>query len=50
LNPGAKLTEEQVQEIRSRRYRHFNYELAEMYGVSRQTISNIVTGRAWNHL
>ena len=51
-NTMAKLTEEQVQEIR-RKYKtglYYQYQLAEEYGVIQQAISMIVTGKRWKQL
>jgi DNA-binding NarL/FixJ family response regulator len=45
----AKLTEDQVYEIRKALADgEKGKDLAEDYGVSKQTISNIKTGRIWN--
>ena len=43
--PAPKLTEEQVIEIRMSR--EPGMKLAEMYGVSQSTISNVKAGRTW---
>lgn len=51
-NPKAKLTAEQVAEIR-RRYRFGVYgapRLAREYGVTHQTISAVVNRRIWRHV
>ena len=46
-----KLTEEQVLEIRRRRAEGAELQpLAEMFGVTFQTISNVCTGRSWSWL
>lgn len=50
-NPGAKLSAEQVSEIRSR-YRRFSHDsncetLGKEFGVSTMTISRIVRGERW---
>ena len=51
-HPGAKLTEEWVREILARhasgKYTHA--ELAAVYGVARQTITNIMNRRRWKHI
>lgn len=51
-NPCAKLTEIQVQEIRTRciTEKITHRELARQYGVSRSLISRIVSREIWNHL
>jgi DNA-binding XRE family transcriptional regulator len=51
-HPNSKLTEERVREIRLR-YRAgvvTQAELAEEYGVKRNTISRIVSGKRWGWL
>jgi DNA-binding XRE family transcriptional regulator len=48
-NSQVKLTEEQVQEVR-RREGENQYTLADEFGVSQATISNIYRGRVWTHL
>ncbi len=48
LRPQAKLTEEQAREIRELP-RH-SKGVAEMYGVSKQTVCDIRKGRRWRHL
>ncbi len=46
--PAAKLTEEQVREIRARSATgESNKDLAREYGVVRQIISSIALGKAW---
>ena len=49
---GAKLTANQVRKIRelhaTRAYLH--KELAESFGVARETITNILTGKTWGYL
>lgn len=47
-NASAKLTEEQVREIRSSPLT--GIQLAEAFGVSKGTISLIRTGRTWQHV
>ena len=49
--PCAKLNEEDIQNIR-KEYEDgsLQIELAERYGVARQTISSIVNRRAWTHV
>ena len=46
---NAKLTEEQVLEIR-KRATETHQRLAEEYGVARTTISYIITRRRWKHI
>jgi DNA-binding XRE family transcriptional regulator len=50
-NPCAKLTTEQIQEIRSRyrgpRYGITQWQLAQEYGVDQGTISNIVNNKSY---
>lgn len=50
-HPGAKLNEEQVQEIRNQ-YRHgvTQKEIAIQYGVARQTISKVVNHKRFKHV
>lgn len=52
LNGRAKLTEIQVQAIRRRRARDRQSlrSLAELFGVSKKQIENIVYGRSWTHV
>ncbi|WP_192248434.1 hypothetical protein [Mesorhizobium caraganae] len=45
----AKLTDRDIIEIRAHSGR-LHRELAEQYGVSRPTISNIIAGKTWVHL
>ena len=51
-NGNAKLTTSKVKEIHqlwaTKNYQR--YELAAMFGVSRQTIWGILSGRLWHHL
>jgi DNA-binding MarR family transcriptional regulator len=47
--PTAKLTEEQVLEIR-RRIGQTQRALGEEFGVDQSTISDILKGRTWAHL
>ena len=48
----AKLTDEQVQEIRNlyASGNHFQRELAKQFGIAYQTVGNIVRGETWQHL
>jgi len=49
-NPASKLSEEQIVEILTY-YCTGDYtqrDLAEMYGVSKSQVGNIVTGKSWN--
>ncbi len=49
FNPSRKLTQEQVDDIRSR-YKEgniFQRELAQEYGVTRGNISSIIRGKTW---
>ena len=48
-NPFAKLTTEQVQEIRSLKGRASQREIAEMFGVARETVRNVHIGSTWQH-
>jgi hypothetical protein len=47
--PWAKLTVEEVREIRRQRGCTSHQELANRYGVSRSTISLILEGKNWRH-
>jgi group I intron endonuclease len=50
-NPGAKLTESQVKGIKKLIKRGFSYStIADMYGVTPNTINRIATGRIWKHV
>lgn len=49
-NGQAKLTTDQVRQIRSLRPTHTLLELAKMFGVVDQTISKICRGEAWRHV
>lgn len=49
-NSHAKLTEDQVQEIRALRGSVTQRELAARYGVDQSTIGSLMTGRSWKHL
>lgn len=49
-NPCARLTEQQVVEIRHRYRRGNGIQLAREYGVSSATISLIVNGKMWAHV
>lgn len=46
----AKLTEEQVREIRSLAGTCFEYELAARYAVTQAQIHTILAGKAWKHV
>ncbi len=51
-NPTAKLTTEQVREIR-KLYATGNYsheELAQLFGVGHGAIDNLLAGRSWKHV
>ena len=52
IHPMAKLTEEQVLEIRGLYKGGYvtQIELGAMYGVSQPAISAIIVGRAWGHI
>lgn len=48
-NPSHKLTEQQVLAMRSQR--HLGHtELSRLYGVSRQQVYRILSGRNWTHI
>lgn len=47
---GAKLTKEDVYAIRALKGKMLQREIGELYGVSRQAIGNIHTGRRWEWL
>lgn len=50
-NGRAKLTPDIVMEIRSiRPYGELRIKVADKYGVSKDTICNIITRKTWNHL
>lgn len=50
-NPGAKLTEDQVREIRSEIGRgRTQSSIALDFGISRATVGDIATQKAWRHL
>lgn len=49
-NKNAKLTEQQVIEIKRLLPTHQNKTIAQMYGVSRDTIYHIRIGRLWKHV
>ena len=49
-NGQAKLTEEQVREIKRLKHIKKQTELMEMFCVSRSVVCNIQNGRAWNHV
>ena len=50
-NPNAKLTAEEVLDIR-RRYKegYTPIELADLFGISRPNIWNIISRRIWRHI
>jgi len=47
-NPSAKLTAEQVKEIRANKSKH--RDIAKKYGISKRYVSKIKTFRTWAHL
>lgn len=51
-HPGAKLTEEQVMEIRSLRENTGlpYYKIGELFGVATQTVFQIIKRHAWKHI
>jgi hypothetical protein len=49
-NGNAKLTNEQVREIRSLYPRYTKSELARMYGVDRSVTRRIISGEAWRDI
>jgi hypothetical protein len=50
-NPYRKLTDDEVRDIKSRKYhRHLVSDLAEQYGVNKVTIRNIRSGKTWQHV
>ena len=48
--PRYKLTDEKARQILSMKGQKTQFELAEMFGVSRCTISSIHCGRGWPHI
>lgn len=48
--PGAKLTEADILTIREAAPKTLHRFLAARYGVSRQTIGDVVRGRRWRHV
>lgn len=52
INPQAILTADDVREIRRlyRPYKCSQYKLAEMYGVGRSTIQDIIERKTWAHI
>jgi hypothetical protein len=46
----AKLTEEQVRELRQRKGTRTIYEFAAEYGVSKSLIGYVLNGRVWAHV
>jgi len=52
VHPGSKLTEEQVILIRDAYAKGFGtqQELADFYGVARQTISKVVNNKRFKHV
>lgn len=49
-HPRSRLTEVAVRDIRLRRNAASQAQLANEYGVKRQTISNVLRGRTWAHV
>ena len=49
-NGWAKLTKDQVRAIRLLDGKFMKIEIAEMFGVSPQTISSIIRGKHWKHV
>jgi hypothetical protein len=49
-NPAAKLTEDDVREIRRQYRKGEGVVLAAQYGVARSQICRIATSRAWKHI
>lgn len=50
-NPAAKITEQDVIDIRRKRKEGVQYPvLADEYGMNRSSIINIVFGRTWSHI
>lgn len=49
-NGNAKLTDEQVIHIRQNPEKLKSYQLAEQFGVSTGTISNVKSGKIWRHV
>lgn len=49
-NNAAKLTEQQVREIRLLKGKMFQREIAKMYGVSRPIIGHIFKNEYWSHV
>lgn len=49
-NPGVKLTEQQVKEIRAREGVSFHREIADDYGVTRRLIGRILDRTLWPHV
>ena len=47
-HPRAKLTAEQVEEIRADKSKH--YDIAKKYGISKHYVSKIKTFKTWAHL
>ena len=51
VHPGAKLSEDQVSEVRSLYSKGYTQQsLAEMYGVARQTISKYINYKRYKHV
>jgi hypothetical protein len=51
VHPGAKLSEDEVSEIRSLYSKGYTQQsLAEMYGVARQTISRYINYQRYKHV
>jgi hypothetical protein len=49
-HPKSKLTEEQVLEIREIGFSQTRMSLSKKYGVCRNSILRIITGKNWNHI
>ncbi len=49
-NGGAKLTVEQVREIRSLRYRLSQSEIGSLFGISQQQVGRILSGKKWSRI
>ena len=50
LHPLAKLTEDNVRFIRNNKTKFKRKELQDMFGVSQQSISNIINNISWTHI
>lgn len=49
-NPGAKLTPEDVLNIRSNSGKYSHTALGEMFNVSRSNIWSIINNKSWKHI